>query len=177
MASYLLAVGSRYPLPVAGQEGAAAHFLGQSGNVLQIALPNLSSTEEKIIRKGEMRMGLVIDQPLLLFVVAFYFKKEDPIILECPFDARLVPKDELRLDDVTDKEQRLLLEVHLVDSASGLLKGLRGITMAPGLTRDFLVAVQDQLVHTSDIAPVLAKYVNAPLEALPSLTQMYPCGK
>lgn len=174
---HVLSVGSPYPLPLSSPEGGGAQFLGQGGNVLQIALPGIMPSEEKTIRKGEMRMGLIVDQPMLLFVVEFQFKKEPPIITDCPFDARLLPKDELQLHDILTAEQRLMFEVHLIDSASGMLKGLRGITMSPGLTRDFLAAVQDQLAHTGDFSAPLAKYMALPLTELPKKTQMYPCGK
>lgn len=176
MSNSLLSVGAPYPLPLSGPEGAAAHFLGKGGSLLQVVMPNLLESEIKALRKGNMTMGLIVDQPLLLFIVSFQYKGDSPLIMECPFDARLIPRDSLDLHDVTTQVQRLMIQVHIVDSATGVLKGLRGITLAPGLTRDFMSAVQDQLANSGSVEPLLARYMQLTPDALAKKANMLPCG-
>jgi hypothetical protein len=71
----------------------------------------------------------------------------------------------------------MLLEIHLIDSATGILKGLRGITLTPELTRRFLLAVQDQLSGAGDAMAIYRRYSQTSLETLAKQANMARCGE
>jgi hypothetical protein len=163
--------GGRYPLPIRTTEGAAANFLGDH-HTLQIGMRNIQRSEANAIRKGTMKVGLIVDGPLILWV--FEFKGD--LIFDCPFDARLIPKEVLRLPDVSDGLQRMLIDIHLVDTATNTVRGIRAVTLPPGITRDFLAAVQDQLADARNIAPMVARYAAIDLLMLRNRALMQRCG-
>ncbi|SFY33687.1 hypothetical protein [Azotobacter vinelandii] len=171
-----LAVGQKYPLRLASAEGAAAHFLGRTGSILQIGMPDLIPSETKLLRQGSMRAGLYVDGPLIVLLFDFRAAGQQPIELDCPFDARVIPRDELFLPDITTGDQRLLVEVHIVDSATNTVRGLRGITLPPAFTVAFLSAVQDQLAAAESLQGRYQEYLRVPLDARIKSARMEPCG-
>lgn len=174
----LLARGQEYPFPYdAGAAGAAIQLLS-SGNILQVFLPGTSDAEESVVRFGKMEMGLIVDQPLLLLVVRFecFGMPYPPLVLETTFDSRIVPDELFPFEHSDEAGTRLLLTVHLVDSASGVLKGLRAITTPPGLTQRLVEATREQLEHTGSMAPRLERYHGLPVDQLPEETTMELCG-
>lgn len=168
----ILSRNATYPFPVRALEGASAQFLAKSGNILQIAMPNIQRSEERLVRKGPMKAGFIHDGPLLVWVFTF-----GDLIFDCPFDARLIPPAELNLPSVENDRQRLGIEVNLIDTATSRIRGLRYSTLTPQLTRAFLSAVQDQLADPRDLSPYLAKHHRIPILALPKLCRLELCGR
>lgn len=166
-----LARGKEYPLPIRAQEGAAANFLTDGGNLLQIAMPNLMRSEARLIRNDPMKAGIIVDGPLILWVFQF-----GTIILDCPFDARIIPSHARWVPDIENEQQRLAIDVHLVDTATMIVRGIRYVTLSSSLTRRFLITVQDQLADQRDITPYLMRYNAIPITRLPSLAQVERCG-
>lgn len=163
--------GGDYPLPI-HHEGAAANFLMTTGNILQIGLPEIVRSEELAIRHGPMRAGFVHDGPLILWVFTF-----GTIILECPFDVRIIPRDQLFLPDISAPNSRLGIQLHLVDTAVTKLMGLRFVTLSPSLSRRFLVAVQEQLCDPRNPLPFEAGYTSLPIGELPKRAAVELCGQ
>lgn len=166
-----LARGKTYPLPIRAVEGAAANFLTDSGNILQIGMPGLVETEVRSIRQDPMKAGIIVDGPLILWVFQF-----GTIILDAPFDARLIPTEARTLPNIENQQQRLGIDVHLVDTATMIVRGIRYVTLPPTLTRRFLAAVQDQLADRREILPSLMRYNSLPISRLPTLAQVERCG-
>lgn len=164
--------GATYPIRLGRMEGARADFLTNDGNLLLIGMPGVQRSEAQAIRKGRMKAGFIKDGPLLLWVFEF----PGDLIFDCPFDIRLIPKDRLWLPDMTNEQQRLLIDIHLVDSASNVVKGLRGVTLSPKLSMDFLAAAQDQIADARNMAPFLAKYNAMDILRLPKLAAVQSCG-
>ena len=165
-------VGEFYPLPISIQEGAAAQFLINGGSMLQICLPDPMPDEIKQIKGGTIKAGLIVDQPLILWVFKF-----GDIIFECPFDVRLIKKEDLNLPDITNKQQRLAISMHLIDPNTHLTHVLKYFTLSPEISVKFLSAVQDQLVHQdSNIMNAYKKYLNQPLQDLVKIADMDNCG-
>lgn len=135
----IFSVGSKYPFPILGQ-GARANFL-HSSNLLLVSLYDIDEKERLAFKKNQINCGLIIDQPVILFLFDFKGVGE----LDSPFDATLYKKEELQFYDITNKEQRLLIDIHVVDLKTQILKVLRAVTMPPELTVNFLSAVQDQI--------------------------------
>lgn len=171
-----LAVGQKYPLRLASAEGAAAHFLGRGGSILQVAMPDMVPSETKLLRHGSLRAGLHVDGPLIVLMFDFRAAGQRPIELDCPFDARLIQRDALFVPDITNQEQRLMVEVHIVDSATKIVRGLRGVTLSPAFTLAFLSAVQDQLASAESMQARYQAYLREPLDRRIRAAQMEPCG-
>lgn len=167
-----LSRGGKYPYPVATREGASAQFLMDDHDFLQVCMPDITRTEGTQIRKGTLKAGLIQDGPLILWLFQF----GDELIFECPFDARLVPPQRLRLPDVTNDRQRFCFDIHLVDMATNTIRGLRAITLSTGLTVKFFAAVQDQLVDRRGQDAFVRKYQQMPLPSLAQLAKLETCG-
>ena len=69
-----------------------------------------------------------------------------------------------------------LVDIHLVDTASNTVRGIRAVTLPHGITRDFLAAVQDQFADARSTAPILARYMAIDLLKLRNLAAMHRCG-
>ncbi|TAY24461.1 hypothetical protein ELH92_25905 [Rhizobium ruizarguesonis] len=165
--------GKKYPLPLGVVEGAMANFLMDGGNSLLIGMPDIQRSEAQVIMKGPMKAGFIKDGPLILWVFEF----AGNLIFDCPFDARIIPKDRLTLPDVANDQQRLLIDIHLVDTASKLVNGIKVITLSPKLSLDFLLAAQDQIADTRGMAPFLTKYTAIDILRLPKLAAVQLCGE
>lgn len=172
MSVQVVAVGQPYPFPLATREGAAAQFLKGNDNVLQVAMPALAGSEVRAIRKNPLRAGLIVDLPLILWV----FRFDADLIFDCPFDVRRIEAEQRWLPDISNTAQRLAIEIHLVDSASRIVRGLRGITLAPALTVRFFSAVQDQLVASGAMEPIYERYCRLPLATLAERADLVLCG-
>lgn len=163
--------GKEYPLPIQAREGATANFLTSGGNLLQVAMPNLTRSEARSITSGPMKAGIIVDGPLILWVFQFGM-----LIIDAPFDARIIPANALWQPDIENDQQRLAIEVHLVDTATMIVEGFRYLTLSPKLTRRFLLAVQEQLADRRDIAPYLTRLNSIPITRLPTRAQVERCG-
>lgn len=167
--------GKPYPLPCLNREGAAANFLGDSGNILQICLPGMTHSEEMVYRKKPVRAGVIVRLPVILLL--FDYGGMD--VLDCPYDIHLVPRDHIRLPDITNNRQRLMIESHIVDTESGLLRGLRSFTLSSKVTIAFLLAVQEQMARIPNPAEykrVLDRLYARDNRSLTALCEMDPCG-
>lgn len=144
MTATVLSVGKKYPLKIPAPEGAFAELLHSSGNILIIAMADITEYEEKVLRLGSIRFGFVTKGSAIMLLWQFY---DDKGLLafsfDSPFDALLV--DDIALHSIDNSEQRLTIEIHIVDSATKKIRGLRSITLAPESTVEFLSAVQDQI--------------------------------
>lgn len=165
--------GERYPLALNNMEGAKAEFLTAEGNLLLIGMPDLQRSEAQAIRTGKMKAGFIKDGPLILWVFEF----PGDLVFDCPFDIRLLSDDRRHLPNITNPEERLLIDIHLVDTATDVVRGLRRVTLPPKLSVEFLNAVQDQLTDTRSIAPPLARYHAMDILRLPKLAAVQVCGQ
>ena len=170
----LLEVGRPYPDNLSVSEGAISDFLRPSVNRLIIAMPNISAIEEKGLRKGVMRGGMLAKNGAILFVWQFYEKGKLTLSLDSPFDARVI--HDIQFYDITTSETRLAIEVHIVDSATKIIKGLRFLTMPPGMTIEFLSAVQDQLANPNSGDDQWQKWMAQQPFELAKRTQMWLMG-
>ncbi|HCJ74675.1 MAG TPA: hypothetical protein DHW67_25595 [Agrobacterium sp.] len=164
--------GGQYPYRVSSREGASAQFLMYGHDFLQVCMPNITKTEEALIIKGRLKAGLIQDGPLILLLFQF----GDKLIFECPFDARLIAPDRRNLPNLTNDRQRFFFEIHLVDTATNKIRGLRAITLPTGLTSKFLAAVQEQLVDWCGQDVLIRKYQQMPLPSLAQLANLEICG-
>jgi len=101
----LLERGKPYPLPINHGEGAAAQFLMQSGNILQIVLPGMDSKEQNALRSGMIKAGFLYEGGAMLLLFQFYGSDGKPLItFDAPFDIRLLSKDKRNLHNIENPE-------------------------------------------------------------------------
>jgi len=170
----LLIVGSQYPFPLPG-EGAMANFLTKSGNTLQVLIPNLSKDELFSFKKGKIKAGFLYEKGDLLWLFRFYGKKGASLTLDSPFDVRSIPDELLALHDVTDRKQRLVIDIHVVDETN-TVRALRSVTMPPALTVEFMSAVQEQ-ISTLEKNAALERWLAINPDHLAKKTRLYELGK
>jgi hypothetical protein len=139
-----LALGSQYPARLPGTEGAHADFLRQSGNTLYVLMPGIDKREQKSLKRGQIRCGMLADGPDILLLWQFSDEKGRPVLtLDSPFDARKIP--DRKLHNITNDQQRLAINLIAVDTQTNIIKALRLVTMPPTLTTELLSAVQTQI--------------------------------
>jgi hypothetical protein len=168
--------GEPYPLPLEQGQGAAAQFLMQSGNILQIVLPGMDSKEQNALRSGMIKAGFLYEGGSMLFLFQFYGSDGKPLItFDAPFDIRLLSSDRRKLHNIENAEQRLAIEIHAIDEKK-ILRALRLVTMPPAMTLKFLSAVQDQLAAINKPG-VMAGWLQQPPEDLLNQTENWVLGK
>ena len=162
----LLQRGEPYPLPIEQGQGAAAQFLLQSGNILQIVLPGMDSKEQNALRSGMIKSGFLYEGGAMLLLFQFYGAGAGkPLItFDAPFDIRLLSAAKRNLHNIENPEQRLAIEIHAVDEKK-ILRALRVVTMPPAMTLKFLSAVQEQLAAI-DKPGVMTKWMQKQPEDL-----------
>src|SRR5664279_3691762 len=138
--------GEPYPLPLEQGQGAAAQFLMQSGNILQIVLPGMDAKEQTALRSGMIKAGFLYESGSMLFLFQFYGAGAGKPLLtfDAPFDIRLYPENRRNLHNIDNAHQRLAIEIHAIDEKK-ILRALRLVAMPPDMTIKFLSAVQEQL--------------------------------
>ena len=139
---------------------------------LQVCMPDISRSEAIQIRKGKLKAGLIHDGPLILWLFQF----GGDLMFECAFDARLIAPGRRNLPHVTNERQRFCFDIHLVDTATNAIRGLRTITLSTALTLKFFAAVQDQLADDRPQDVYLRKYQQMTLPSLAKLAKLEICG-
>ncbi len=171
-----LARGEPYQMPLMQKEGAAAQFLLQSGNTLQIVLPGMNAKEETALRSGLIKAGMLYDGGAMLLLFQFYGNDGKPLItFDAPFDIRLLPSKERNLHNIENTEQRLTIEIHGIDE-NKILRAIRLVTMPPAMTIKFLSAVQDQLSAINKLG-VMAGWMQQQPNQLINKTETWILGK
>lgn len=172
----LVRVGEPYPLNVPTGEGAVSDFLRDVGNRLIVTMPNIDKREAKSFKKGSMTCGLLAKNGAILLLWQFFDEKGRKVTtLDSPFQSKIIP--DINLHNINSSVDRLLIDVHVVDTATNLVKGLRAITMPPELTLKFLSAVQDQLAHHGNGEAQIQAWQRYQPEELTKTTAMYIMGQ
>lgn len=160
-----LRTGTPYPLPYNSCEGAAAQFFAGNGNLLQLSLPSPLHSELIDLKKGKAFAGIVRDNSQ----ISIYFKLGS-MVLECPFSPHKIPKDILNIPKLDSPEQRLAVEMHVIDTDRGTTAALRLFTLPPALSRILID-------NTNEI--LLASYLPPSADAFDinfTLPAMHRCG-
>lgn len=133
-----IARGEPYPAAVVDGIQFAAFMPG--GSLLRIALPNITKVEEQNYRKGKSKFGFVSDAGAILTLWKFGVLPW----ADAPFDAVAAKSaNQLELADV-GVDSRLLIQLHVVDSDSGICRAIRAFTLTAKQTSAFTSAIQSQ---------------------------------
>jgi hypothetical protein len=172
-----LSRGQKYPFAISANDGAEACFLMRSGSLLKIRVNDMSRDEEKALRYGTVKAGLLIDGAALLWLFEFSDDRGPVFTFDAPFDVRAIPTNHRDLPSTeSHTESRLLIQVHAVDEL-WILRGIRGLTLPPELTRKFLAAVMDQLVSVDSGQAAHQRWQRLEPVALVGMTTMTVCGR
>lgn len=169
--------GKPYPLQYPQQDSAVADFLRTGGNRLLIMLSGMNSREEYSFRSGMIKAGFMYQNGALLWLFRFYDNKGLPLFtFDAPFDVRVIPADERQLHNIENTEQRLLIDLHAVDE-NGILRAIRAVTLSPGMTVAFLMAVQEQLSTADNGQRQMQKWLLSQPDELTKLVTMEVIGR
>ena len=132
-----LVVGQKYPvsLPVSASGGARYSF-DVVGQRLALFYPGATGEEVRNVRKGEARFALVYEEPAIFFMFSFGKLPWS----DAPFSVHLVPEEWRRVRAVHPGDGGIpnALEVHMVDSRSGVIKALKMY----GLPHEFMLVLE-----------------------------------
>jgi len=140
----LVSVGAKHPFFKYKQDSANAEFLNGSENILLIQLRNPRDFEIQSMKSGDIRLGCLYKDGVMLFVAKFYGEDAKNTVLDAPFDARKIKNLDMNNYRLATKESRLVINVHVIDHNSNVV-ALRAVTMPPKLTKEFLAATRKQL--------------------------------
>ena len=166
-----LAVGQKFPIDYHRHDGAALALAGASINVI-IALGRPSSSEIKAFRTGQISVGVAVVEHIPFVVV------------DCPglgtFDASLnfhVEEQTKRDSFLADEPDANLVTLFLIDNATDIIKGMRGLGWPVELMTALKTAAFEQLTAYPSggavyqkITEVLSVYTT---DQLIQLAQMY----
>ncbi|KJV08079.1 hypothetical protein VZ94_00535 [Methylocucumis oryzae] len=121
--------------------------------------------------------GMLYEKGAMLLMFQFYGSNGKPLLsFDCPFDVRLIPKDKLQLHSIDNAEQRLAIEIHVVDE-NNTVRVLRYVTMPPDMTLAFLSSVQEQLVELNNGQSVMANWMKHPIDQLIKQGKTWTMGR
>lgn len=155
-----LAVGQPYP-GHCPDEGIHLDAFAPGATLLRVGMPSITRPEALAYRKGRVRFGLALAPGAILTL----WKFGDQPWTDAPFNAPLSREHGyLELPDI-GPASRLVVELHLVDTATNLVRGIRQFTLTAAQTTALASAVQDQLASgASDAA--LRQLIAQPTERL-----------
>jgi hypothetical protein len=161
-----------YPFELPEEQGAIADFLSPYGNELLISIPDISSDEALILQEGDMMGGFLAQNGAILFFWQFLNGDEAVITLDSPFDAREIP--DIQLEILDEESTDLVIDIHVIDATTKIVKALRSVSFPPELTLKFLAAAKNQLANSQLGEIQQTTWMNADLMDLVSLVQMSP---
>lgn len=165
-----LGVGSLYPLETPCHEGAAAQFLVKPGNILQVMMPSIINSELSTLKKGKICAGF-ITQGATIFIL---FEIGD-ILLECPFNPGIIPQDLISIPDLKNASQRMVVDMHVIDTDTNNLCALRSFTLAPDLTKKLISRAKKIRESVNEICEP-ENIIHQPLTNMFNTATLYKCG-
>lgn len=176
-----LVVGQPYPGALPGHDAAVLELFRAGGGHLLIAVSNLTPPEVKALRKGPLSVGVLQADTALRVLWQFADTKRRPVFtFDTPFDARRIEPAQRELIDKHRPNERLAIPIYIVDSATGVLRGIRLVTLDMATTDAILSTVMDQLAAPEKRAAALAqetRWDRQPPEALVSQAVMRLAGR
>jgi len=174
-----LTLGDKYPIDYPFENGASFNAFLDNNNFLIIDLPGLVQNEIDAVSKGPIECGILSTKSAILIMVNFLSstRKQSILSFDCPFDARLVPRNLLSLPDLKEpNKDRALLQIHLVSSEDKKIQALRAITLSPVTTLELMSAIQDQISTIESGEAAINAWTRKPSSELRKIANMKECG-
>lgn len=166
-----LAVGSKYPLPLACYEGASAQFFIDDSFLLQICLPGMLKSEVKSLRSGSVEVGYRLEG----FLIIILFRIDD-LEFECPFDPRLIPEAKYSAPSFPTPNTKILVDLHGIDTQAKVLKVLRSFTLPAAFSRE-IASLVDYVWEGYIAEHSVGELFFIPTSSLIGTVKMYQCGR
>lgn len=161
-------IGALYnPARTAWPESPQYNFRGGQH---ELTLSYRNPTEEEIasVQSGQARFAFAIEQGVIFFLYRF-----EPAVQwgDAPFSIHLVPKAERVIPEaLPSAESRALLQIFLVDAATGILRAMRTVSLSHDFTRKLHKAITEQSTQpfssTAHDAAIAATYARFKTKAL-----------
>lgn len=166
-----LAVGSKYPLPLACYEGASAQFFIDESILLQVCLPGMLKSEVKSLRSGSVEVGCRLDR----YLISILFRIDD-MEFECPFDPSLIPDANCTSLNSPTPNTRIQVNLHAIDTQAKVLKVLRSFTLPAAFSREIAKLVDFGREGYRAEYPT-GGLIFIPTSSLIGAVKMYQCGR
>jgi hypothetical protein len=146
----LLTVGAPYSPGVTRYPEVAQYNYRQGQHELVLFLERPSNPEQEAVRKGEAEFALYVDGPAI--VLAYRFGSAVPWS-DATYSWHLVPAEQRDLPSADiEASVRATIQVVLVDARTGIVRGLRLLSLSPEVTRALHQAIRDQSLRPWDQA-------------------------
>lgn len=166
---HLYAVGELYHPSRTSWPQAVQYLYRQGGHELLLFWPSPAPQEIEAVAEGKSEFSLLVPSRDLLF---FLYRFGDMEWSDQPFSWWLVPSAERTLPNPEPTHQeRALLQVRLVDAATGIIKVLRAVSLPPALTAALHEAIRTQ-AKTAFEARAYDKRIEAAYRQYPTAAQM-----
>lgn len=120
--------------------GASIEFFGRKGSKLRVGIPNVTS-KQLADYKGMPLFSMIVEKGELLSL----WKFPNQNWLRAPFDV-LSAKESGNLEiPYIGEKCRIVIELHVVDTKTGILEGIRAFTLTPEQTITVLSSVNHVL--------------------------------
>lgn len=174
----MLSVNEIYPALM--REGTRTEFFNSvhPGNILTVGLDNITEAEIEAHQHLPVYSGIIQDGPLVL-VVFTWGENDLQLVSVTPLNARIIQvADKLDMEPLSVNE-RILVQLHLIETTTNILKGLRIFTLSTGVSQALHRACQYQLDHEFtdlDFSQLFAKHMRKSNAQLAKETVLGLCG-
>lgn len=164
MTFHALAVGQPYPTWTPGH--AHQYFeWSEKGCDLLVAIDGLHKDEIAGFRNNPIKMSL----SYLRGIAFINFEVRDCVTLELPFTSAIIPPERMPpLDEFAGKNARLAMVAILIEARTGVVRGIRRVTVSPAYTQRLIAILQEQAAapttkaaHDLQVERLFAMYPNS----------------
>jgi hypothetical protein len=142
-------VGKPYNPGMMSWPEAAQYNYRQGGHELVLFyLPPIDDDEVMAVTKQEARFGVDVEGDVIFFLYRF---TGDEDWSDCPYSIHLVPPDQRTVPPILGNDELVLLSVILVDAESGIVRGLRAVTLSRTVSRALVTAIRAQAAKPWDV--------------------------
>lgn len=130
-------------------EGAEYNYRG-GGHELLLRYGNLTPSETTSITRRPAELGALASGPILFFLYKFSI---DSDWSDCPYSWHLVKAarpDEATEPPPLEENERALLSIVLIEATTGVIAGLRAVSLSINLSRYLHQSIADQIAQPFD---------------------------
>jgi hypothetical protein len=146
----LLKVGEPYMGKKRGWIEGVQYNFDQAGHILQMFFARPTVKEVEAIRTGKIDLALYTTTDRAVILLAY--KAPGIPWSDAPYTWHRVPAERQVIPPALEGEQRAMLEIHLVDTATGLLRAMRRVSMAPEFSAHLHQMIAEQAATEADLS-------------------------
>jgi hypothetical protein len=164
---HVLHVGERYPLGAPPYPELVEFNYSTAGYVLQMFFKAPRPFEIRAIRNEPVEFAVATVGRAIFLLYRFGTGSKGVPWSDSAFSYHLVPVERRAIpDERASKEERALMRIDLVDAETGILRGLRVVSLSPKVTKALEDAIRNQAQqpwcgeqqYREEVAAIYAKY-------------------